>query len=392
MQPNAAHPRYRRMALACQGLSSTRPFGKGLAGTQAAIAHLGYVQIDTLAVVQRAHHHVLWARVPAYETGHLNQLVQKRQIFEHWFHAAAYLPMRDYRFALPRMHSIRSGEHPYFKSVDKKLMQELLARVRGEGALSMRELDTGRNGTSGSWWSWGPGRRALDKLFMQGDLMICERNGMGKVYALREQMLPAGMDLSEPSTEEYARYLLDTSLRAHGLVTWKQLLHLRTGKPLREAMRSLLAERVDAGQLLAVQDAGLDQAYVDAHLLDEARRPAPRGIRLLSPFDNLVIHRERLAALFGMDFRLECYVPAPQRSYGYFCLPLLWGDRLVGRMDCKAHRKEKRLQVLSLHLENQALDLERFGPQLRQALEKFAAFNDCEQIASEDARLQSWMK
>ena len=126
--------RWRQLALVSQGLGARKKFGKGLAGTLAAIEHLGYVQIDTLSVVERAHHHVLWSRVPGYSPQYLNQLSSTGKIFEYWFHAAAYLPMRDYRFALPRMLSFRRGESPYFRSVDKALMAEILARVRGEGA------------------------------------------------------------------------------------------------------------------------------------------------------------------------------------------------------------------------------------------------------------------
>jgi len=221
---------WQRIALARQGLGAAPAFGAGADGTRRAIEHLGYVQIDTLAVVERAHHHVLWARVPGYAPDHLNQLLRAGHVFEHWFHAAAYLPLRDYRFALPRMNGIRRGENRYFVNVDARLMQELLARVRGEGPLRVRDLDTDRAGKSGTWWNRGPGKRALDTLFMQGDLMVCERNGMEKVYDLAERVLPSDTDLREPSLHEYAAYLLDGTVRAHGLVTWKQVLHLKTGR------------------------------------------------------------------------------------------------------------------------------------------------------------------
>jgi uncharacterized protein YcaQ len=173
----------RRLALSKQGLVSQQKFGDGLSGTLRAIEHLGYVQIDTLSVVERAHHHVLWNRVPGYDPTHLNQLISAHHIFEYWYHAASYLPMCDYRYALPRMSSIRNGEHRYYTNVDKHLMKEILARVRAEGALRLRDLDRGNEG-KGNWWNMGPGKRALEKLFMQGDLMVCERNGMEKIYDL----------------------------------------------------------------------------------------------------------------------------------------------------------------------------------------------------------------
>ncbi|WP_207747533.1 winged helix-turn-helix domain-containing protein [Pelagibacterium limicola] len=364
----------RRLAIASQGLVPQPPFGDGLEGTRRAIEHLGYVQIDTLAVVERAHHHVLWCRVPGYASTHLNALIGERQIFEYWFHAASYLPTRDYRFALPQMQAIRKGEHPYFSDVDKRLMKEILARVRAEGPLGVRDVETDKNG-KGSWWNWGPGRKALDKLFMQGDLMICARNGMEKTYDLAERCLPDGLDLRAPSLPEYAAYLFDTMRRAHGVFTWKQLVHLKKGKPLRDAMREVLEDRVAAGVVQPVNGAGAG-AYVDVEALERSADIEGR-VRVLSPFDNLVIHRDRLSALFGFDYRIECYVPAPKRQFGYFCLPVLYGDRFVARIDCKAHRAEKRFEVLSFHLEEGPLDLEQFFPAFRDALQRFADYNMC---------------
>lgn len=354
---------WRLLALARQGLASQPRFGAALPGTRCAIEHLGYVQIDTLSVVERAHHHVLWSRVPGYDPRHLNQLIGERHIFEYWFHAASYLPMSDYRYALPRMMSIRNGENRYFTNVDKHLMNEILARMRAEGALRVRDLDTG-NKEKGSWWNWGPGRRALDKLFMQGDLMVCERNGMEKIYDLAERCLPTGIDLRVPTLNEYAAYLFDTTLRAHGVITWKQLLHLKTGKLLRDAMRSVLNERIDAGLVSALGNADAPTTYVDNQRLEQAPTIAGDTVKVLSPFDNAVIHRNRLTTLFGFNYRLECYVPAPKRVFGYFCLPILYGSKFVGRIDCKAHRADQRFEVLKLSLEDGTLDREQFFPAL----------------------------
>ena len=366
---------WRRLALSKQGLASRQQFGAGLSGTRSAIEHLGYVQIDTLSVVERAHHHVLWNRVPGYDPAHLNQLISEQHIFEYWYHAASYLPMRDYRYALPHMTSIRSGENRYYINVDQHLMNEILARVSAEGALRVRDFDKGIKG-NGKWWNWGPGRRALDKLFMQGDLMVCERNGMEKVYDLTERCLPEGIDLSVPTLREYAVYLFDTTLRAHGVFTWKQLLHLKTGKPLRDAMREVLDERIEAGVVRALGNADAPTAYVDTKALKQA--PTIDGaLKVLSPFDNVVIHRDRLSTLFGFDYRIECYVSAPKRVFGYFCLPILYGDKFVGRIDCKAHRADQRFEVLSLNLEDDTLDRDQFFPALSDELQRLADFNKC---------------
>jgi len=367
---------WRRLALSKQGLASQQPFGAGLSGTRSAIKHLGYVQIDTLSVVERAHHHVLWSRVPGYDPTHLNQLISEQHIFEYWFHAASYLPMRDYRYALPHMTSIRNGENRYYTNVDEQLMNEILARVSAEGPLRVRDLDKGNKG-KGKWWSRGPGRRALDKLFMQGDLMVCGRNGMEKLYDLAERCLPEDINLSEPTQSEYAAYLFDTTLRAHGVFTWKQLLHLKTGKPLRDAMREVLDERIEAGVLIALSNADAPTVYVDIKALEQAPEIDTPAVKILSPFDNVVIHRDRLSSLFGFDYRIECYVPASKRVFGYFCLPVLYGDKFVGRIDCKAHRADQRFEVFSLNLEDGSLNRDQFFPALSDELQRLAGFNKC---------------
>lgn len=370
-------PSLRRLALRKQGLQIPHPFGDGLTATHHAIEHLGYVQIDTLSVVERAHHHVLWNRVPGYNQEHLNSLVSNKCIFEYWYHAASYLPTRDYRYALPQMESVRSGENRYYSHGDKRLMGEILARVKGEGTLRQRDLGkhVKDDKDGGNWWNFGLGRRAIETLFMQGDLMICERNGMEKVYDLAERCLPSDVDQTMPSTGEYAAYLFDTTLRAHGVVTWKQLLHLKVGKPLRDAMCKVLDQRIEAGIVKAMQMNG-STIYVDIGALEEESSVDP-DIKILSPFDNLVIHRERLRTLFKFDYRMECYVAASKRQFGYFCLPILFGDHLVARIDCKAHRSEQRLEVLSLHLEEGVGENERFLSALEPELQQFAEFNRC---------------
>jgi uncharacterized protein YcaQ len=367
---------WRCLALSKQGLASQQQFGTGLPGTRSAIEQLGYVQIDTLSVVERAHHHVLWNRVPGYDPTHLNQLISEQHIFEYWYHAASYLPMRDYRYALPRMMSIRNGENRYYTSVDKRLMKEILARVSADGALRLRDLDKGNKGT-GSWWNMRPGKRALEKLFMQGDLMVCERNGMEKIYDLAERCLPGGIDLSVPTVSEYAAYLFDTTLRAHGVFTWMQLLHLKTGKPMRDAMREIIEERIEAGVVRAFDNANAPTVYVDIKALEQAPAIDAGTVKVLSPFDNVVIHRDRLSTLFGFDYRIECYVSASKRVFGYFCLPILYDNKFVGRIDCKAHRTDRRFEILSLSLEDGKLNRDHFFPSLIDELQRFADFNKC---------------
>lgn len=367
----------RRLALHHQGLGADAAFGTGIDATCRAIEHLGYVQIDTIAVVERAHHHVLWNRVPDYQQEHLNCLLRDQQIFEYWYHAASYLPMRDYRFALPQMISIRNGENRYFRNADPNMMKEILARVKAEGELRMRDIDSGKGKGDRRWWNWGAGRRAVEQLYMQGELMVCERQGMQKVYNLAERCLPSDLDLRVPSMYEYAQYLLKTTLRAHGVFSWKQLIHLKVGKEIRDSMRQVLNEQIEAGMIEVVKLDNAQTLYVDVTALERLPVMQPK-LKILSPFDNLVIHRERLSDLFNFDYKIECYVPAAKRVYGYFCLPILYGDRIVGRIDCKAHRALKKLEVLSLHLEDELSDQNDFMLLLKTELQRFAEFNACE--------------
>ncbi|QIT18382.1 winged helix-turn-helix domain-containing protein [Acinetobacter pittii] len=368
----------KQLTLFNQGLGKTSRFAKGMDGTLQAIEHLGYVQIDTISVVERAHHHILWSRVPDYELSHLNSLVGERQIFEYWYHAASYLPMKDYRYALPAMMSVRNGESRYFNRGDQHLMNEILARVRAEGKIRLRDIDQNNKKSLGNWWNTGPGRRAFEQLYMQGDLMICERNGMEKVFDLTERCLPGNIDLSMPTLYEYAQYLFNNTLRAHGAFTWKQLVHLKKND-LKETMRVVLKEQIDAGVVSAIKLENGQTLYVDVAAI-EKKVSTDFGLKILSPFDNSLIHRDRLASLFEFDYRIECYVPAAKRVYGYFCLPILYQDELVGRVDSKAHRSIKELEVISLHLEKTIKNKELFFFELEQELKRFAAFNQCSTI------------
>lgn len=365
----------RQLALLQQGLTHQTKFGAGISGTLNAIEHLGYVQIDTLSIVERAHHHILWSRVPEYDLTHLNQLVNEQHIFEYWFHAASYLPMRDYRYALPRMASIRNGENRYYQNVDSHIMNEILARIRAEGPLVARNFENKRN-IQNSWWGSGPSRRTLDKLFMQGDLMICARNGMEKVYDLTERCLPSNIDLNMPTTREYATYLFETTRRAHGVFTLKQLLHLRTDKLLQKAIHEVLDENIQAERIKAIHHENAPLLYVDTQSLEQTMS-VEKKLKILSPFDNALIHRDRLSSLFNFDYRIECYVPAPKRIFGYFCLPIIYGDEFIGRIDCKAHRSSKRFEIINFYLEDDNLNREEILPLLQKELQEFATFNKC---------------
>ncbi|WP_417583916.1 winged helix-turn-helix domain-containing protein [Nitrincola sp.] len=376
--------RLRRLALAAQGLLQAQPYGRGLAGSRKAINHIGYVQVDTISVVERAHHHILHSRVPDFEPGMTNQMLRDGDIFEYWTHAAAFLPIADFRFSLPYKHAIKSGQTHWFRHPDKKLMRELLARIESGGPLRSRDLETSTIQRAG-WWDWKPAKKALEQLYMQGDLMISDREGFQKTYDLTERVLPSHINTQMPSIEEFAMHIIDQQLRCHGLVSLKGLTYQRRNPELRQAVKNRVNERLVQGELESVQVNSGEVFIVEAGALE---RPLPRlnnRLLILSPFDNSVIQRERLKALFQYDYQLECYVPAAKRQYGYFCLPLLYRGEFIGRMDCKAHRKTSHLEIKSLHLEKHSFDEDAVIAAFVDAIKQFGHFQQCVSVSLSSA-------
>ncbi|WP_299821602.1 crosslink repair DNA glycosylase YcaQ family protein [uncultured Pontibacter sp.] len=367
-----------RITLESQGLLQTLPFGKGKKAVLNALEHLGYLQIDTLSVIERAHHHTLWTRIPEYQTQYLYELVEERKIFEYWFHAASYLPMKDFRFVLPQMLGVKQSETHYFNA-DPKVMQYVLDTIRAEGPKKARDFEN-ETKKAGSWWSWKPTKVALERLFLQGDLMVCGRNGMQKTYDISERVLPLNVNTTIPTDLEFAEYLVNTYLQAYGFTTVKQIIHLKTGKLIKKNVDEVLNSMLQNGTIQQIIIENLPSVFVLNELLEKSLNKVSPTIRLLSPFDNSIIHRSRVKQLFDFDYKIECYTPKEKRQYGYFCLPILFGDTFIGRVDCKAHRKEKQFEMLHLHIENQNLDTKLWKKPFVETIRRFATFNGCEFI------------
>ncbi|MFM2485709.1 winged helix-turn-helix domain-containing protein [Celerinatantimonas yamalensis] len=371
--------RLRRIALASQGLLQAQPFGSGSAGARNAVNHLGYIQIDTISVVERAHHHVLYSRVPNFEPAMTHQMLLDSDVFEYWSHAAAFLPIKDFRFSLPYKHAIKNGQTHWYKDHDTKLMMELLARIISEGPLRSRDIATKTRNRAG-WWDWKPAKKALEQLYMQGDLMVSSREGFQKIYDLTERVLPSGVDATMPTMEEFATHLVDQQLRCHGLVSLKGLTYLRRNIQLRKAVKYLVDERLAQGTLEQVQIGPGDIFIIEAGALERRLPRLNHRLLILSPFDNSVIQRDRLKSLFHYDYQIECYVPEAKRQYGYFCLPLLFRGEFIGRMDCKAHRKTRLLEIKSLHLEQYPLDDDLVMDVFVDAISSFRHFQKCDSV------------
>ena len=369
-----------RIALQRQGLLGKRRIGAGRAGALQVLRRLGYVQIDTISVVARAHHHTFWTRAGGYRDAIANQLVQRGEAFEYWHHAAALLPMRHYRFALPAMRAYgrgERGEHGMCRCRDAKLLRRVLHRVRAEGPLRARDFEQPR-GQPGGWWNWKPAKRALEQLFMQGDIMCIGRDGFEKRYDIAERVLPSDAAVAEPTLREQAAHLIETGLAAHGVATARSFAFGRHSAPLGRAVRDVLAERTKSGALAAAQWPGGGLCYAAPETLEERPPKPPVAVRILSPFDNFVIQRERPLALLGFDYTLECYVPEAKRKWGYYCLPILFRDGFAGRMDCKALRDARRFEIRHLHVEE---DLpEAFDGAFGAAVWSYARYLGCEEV------------
>jgi uncharacterized protein YcaQ len=386
----------RKLALRAQFPNTDSASSDGKTAVRQIIDQLGYVQIDTISVVNRSHHHTLWARYHDYEASMLHDLqAVDRAVFEYWGHAMSYLPMSDYRFALPRMKKLEDPKSYWFVYQSEKcgqLLEPVLERIRNEGPLSSKDFAAPKN-KAGNWWDWKPAKCALEMLFWKGDLMITERKNFQKIYDLKERVLPAGIDTSCPSVEESGRFLVRRALRAMGVANEGEIQRYLQPEAGRDSdlqlagktvIQKTISELVDADEIVPVRLDG-DSAAPDYVLKKNLERldeeiPSNPEVHFLSPFDNLVIQRDRLKRIFDFDYALECYVPKPKRKHGYFVFPILWSGRFVGRLDPKADRKNKILQINNLILESDFEAVEPFLPKLAEQLLKMADFNGCKSV------------
>ena len=381
----------RRIALHAQLLGERPVLPDGKEGVAQTIERLGYVQIDTISVVQRAHHHTLWTRRPDYDPKMLHELqAVDRRVFEYWGHAASYLPMADYRFYLPRMRSFRApvkSWEKYFIEKHEHLTGPVLKRIQQEGPLSSKDFKPPPGMKRGEWWDWKPAKGALEVLFWRGELMVAERRSFQRVYDLTERVLPSDVDTRSPEDDELGRFLVHRGLAAYGVARQKEIREHIHGAE-RKVINQSIADMVEASEVIPVKIEEVDGAdyYALPKMLEQSAdlKRLDWRVWFLSPFDNLVIQRERIKHLFAFDYTLECYLSAAKRKYGYFSLPILWGEQFVGRLDPKADRKNKVLIIRNLVFETQFQISDDFLGKFGEALGDFAQFNQCERIELEN--------
>lgn len=337
----------RRIWLRAQRLDVSEPFGGGPEATRLAVEHLGYLQIDTINVIERCHHHILWNRIPTYRRDHLRQAqTVDKTVFEYWTHALSYVPTKHLPFFLADMRRHRQSPRSWFKSVKREDLRRVLALVRKGGALSIRDIDDDVLAEKDHpWASRKPSRRALQLAFFNGALTVSQRSGMLKTYELMDRHFDWDKAPKPMSEKQTVDYLLDRALRSQGLVSLDSICH---GDGRRKAgVRRAIESRVRMRQLLpvAVEGAGKTEHWAQPEEIDSIPPKAREIVHVLSPFDPLIIQRKRLQLLFGYQHRFEAYVPKDKRVLGYFALPILAGDEIVAAIDLKADREKRALLV-----------------------------------------------
>ncbi|MEN3796237.1 winged helix-turn-helix domain-containing protein [Aeromonas caviae] len=372
----------RHLQLAAQGLLTPRRARATLADLLACIRRMALLQIDTISVVARSPYLVLFSRLGHYDPRWLEQLLADGDLFEYWAHEACFVPREDYRLLRHRMLDPAAMgwkfSAQWLKTHGGEIAQ-IVERIRQDGPV--RAADFERKGDKGNgWWDWKPEKRHLEVLFTAGQLMVRERRNFQRVYDLAERVMPEWNDERDlPSPDLARRDMVRASCRALGLVKtgWvADYYRLKRGK-----YDALLHQLADEGELLPVRVEGWQHgAFVHASLADELVRAQAGTLKashtaVLSPFDPLVWDRKRAKDLFGFDYRIECYTPAPKRQYGYFVLPLLHRGKLVGRMDAKAHRKEGVFEVKSLYLEDGIRVTRTLAQDLGKAIQKLAEWH-----------------
>lgn len=361
--------------------------GAALAGM---IGRIGFVQVDSINTVERAHHMILWSRRPTYRPEALKRLAEHdRALWEHWTHDASILPMALYphwkhRFARDE-ERLHHNWRRWFREGYEAQFDTILNRIAAEGPVSSADVGEGEERGRGGWWDWHPSKTALEWLWRTGRLAVTRREGFRKIYDLAERVIPDAHRLPEIGAEEHIDWACSAALDRLGFGTSGEIQaywNAVTPDQARLWCRAALA----AGALEELEVEGADgarrRAFVRPGLAGEAAAlpPAPSRLRILSPFDPALRDRARAERLFGFFYRIEVFVPEPKRVWGYYVFPVLEGERLVGRLDAKAHRDAGVLRVRAFWPEPGILAGRQRLARLEAELQRLAGFAGCDRV------------
>ena len=345
----------RRIALAAQGFLDPRHTTPTMRTFNRTLERTGVLQVDSVNVLQRAHYMPLFSRMGSYDQTLLTRAAEKRprRLVEYWDHVQALMPVELWPVMQHRMASYRAQRGKWWQAVDDDLTERLLAEIAARGPSTARDLDDGAPRDKVHWgWNWSEAKKALDFLYMAGDLAVAGRNSQFEVvYDVPERVIPAEvLALPTPSQEDAELELVRRAAASHGVATVRCLADYYRMKA--DAVKPAVDHLVEQGELLPVRIEGWNRP---AFLHRDARRPRKVEARaFLSPFDPVVWLRERTEKLFDFHYRIEIYTPADKRVHGYYVLPFLLRDEIVARLDLKADRKEGRLVVKSAWAEDGA--------------------------------------
>jgi uncharacterized protein YcaQ len=346
----------RRVALVAQGFRDPRHTVPTMRTFNRTLSRTAVLQIDSVNVLQRAHYMPLFSRMGPYDTDLLRRASEQapRRIVEYWAHVAAFMPVDLWPHMRHRMRTYRERGHEWSAIRHRpELVGSLLAEVRERGASTPRDLDDGLPRVKEHWgWNWSDTKKTLEYLFASGELAVAGRNQhFERLYDLPERVIPREhLHAPEPTVQEASEELLRRAAVAHGVGTERCLRDYFRMRP--ELAKPALRALVESGELLPVRVEGWDRP---AYLHRDAALPRRvRARALLSPFDPLVWERDRTEHLFGFRYRIEIYVPEAKRVHGYYVLPFLLGDRIVGRVDLKADRRTRTLRVHGTYAEPDA--------------------------------------
>jgi uncharacterized protein YcaQ len=348
----------RILLLAGQGLLDDPARRAGPQAVAKIATQLGFVQVDSIQRIERAHHLILGARLDGYRAAHLDHATFRlRALFEHWTHDASLIPTEWFHHWKPRFERSddRLRRSSWFSrrmgSDADSVVARVHERIHREGPLRISDFENTRERPTTGWWDWTPEKTALEFLWHTGRLAIRGRDRFQKIYDLTERVLPEAHAREAPCESTHIEWACRAALERLGVATPAELAQFWNAASIAQAARWCASEAA-SGAIVAVQVASVDGAKPrKAYALHDWQRrlssaaEAPDRIRLLAPFDPIIRDRKRAQRLFGFDFKFEAFVPAAKRRYGYYVLPLLERDRLVGRLDPWHDRPNSRLVV-----------------------------------------------
>ena len=389
------NPQARRLFLHRHALAEPPTGPASGAALAALVDRLGFVQVDSINTVERAHHMILWSRRQSYQPADLHRLIeQDRTLWEHWTHDAAILPVAfhghwHHRFASDEVR-LAANWAKWFRPGYEDLFDQILHRITAEGPLTTAEVGEGEARGSGGWWDWHPSKTALEWLWRTGHLAITRREGFRKVYDLAHRVIPEAYRAPLGDRDQMIDWACQSALDRLGFADPSELRafwNLITPQEARTWAQSALKR----GEVAAIDIEGADgtrkRSLARPDVMQSAQNapePPPQRVRILSPFDPALRDRDRAEFLFGFHYRIEVFVPEAKRQYGYYVFPVLEGSRLIGRLDAKAFRDQSTLRLRAFWPEAGVTLTAGRSQRLEAELHRLANFAGCDRVVIDD--------